>query len=241
MNEEEKKNLLEALHRVLNEKETMQQSRVYIHEAGKSRDQEFFHILKRITQQFSKTDKQPLVFDSLHAQSMLGESHNYFLQLALNHEAAKETAYYAILILARDPKSNLLPSLKAIKEQSSDNHIRGAVDMAGYVAYQNEQLEKIQDIESKLDFVIENLQEGWNSIQIEEFSPRGNLSPIAVWSQRELYKISVQHPPETAQKVFDIAAPPDPKGLGQEYKTYVARFIGENATQELKKLEGKAQ
>ena len=241
MNEEEKKNLLAALHQVLKGTETIHQSRVYIHEAAKSQEPEFISILKRIVSQFSKTDKNALVFDSLHAQSNIGEGTHYFLQLAHNHKGDKETAYYAILILAREPNNNLLAALNQIREQSSDNYIRGAVDLARYVAYQNEQLEKIQDVESKFDFLIDNLKDGWNSIQIEEYSPRGNLSPIAVWSQRELYKLSIKYPPKVAQKVFNIGTSPDPKGLTLEYKSYVVRFIGESAAVELKKLEDRAR
>ena len=241
MNEEEKKNLLEALHKVWKGTETMHQSRVYIHEAGESQDLNFISILKRIASQFSKTDKNSLIFDSLHAQSNLGEGTHYFLQLAHNHKVDKETAYYAILILARQPNKSLLAALDQIREQSSNNYIRGAVDLARYVAYQNEQLEQIQDIDSKFDFLIENLKDGWNSIQIEEYSPRGNLSPIAVWSQRELYKLSIKYPPKVAQMVFKMGASPDPKGLTLEYKNYVARFIGESADVELKKLEDRAR
>ena len=241
MNEEEKKNLSAALHQVQKGTETMHQSRVYIHEAAKSQEPEFIPILKKIASQFSKTDKNLLVFDSLHAQSNIGEETPYFLQMAHNHKVDKEAAYYAILILAREPNNNLLPALNQIREQSSNNHIQGAVDLARFVAYQNEQLEQIQDVESKFDFLIENLKDGWNSIQIEEYSPRGNLSPIAVWSQRELYKLSIKYPPEIAQKVFNIGTSPDPKGLTLDYKNYVARFIGESAADELKKLEDRAR
>ena len=237
MNDEEKKQLSEALRRVQAGMEPYEEARSYVQKAGQAQDRQFIGPLKGIVGQFSKADRNVIVFDALHAQADLGERADYFLQLARNHAADKMAAYYAILILAREPNDGHLPALNRIREESTDNHVRGAVDIARFVAYQDQQLQKLDTVEEKTDFLIEHLRNGWNPIEIDEYGPRGNLGSLAVWSQNRLRALSQAHPAPVAQKVFDMAPDAAPTSPEADYKAYVRRFLAPAAAAELTDLE----
>ncbi len=236
MDPDERTELMSALVRVRNGRASFVESRSYVQKAGESRDPQFIPILKELVTRFAPTERHLVAFDALHALSCRGEGQDYFESLALRHAICKMGAYYAILILAREPNSQVLATLEQVKEASSDNQIRGAVDLARFVSNQNGQLRAKQNDRQKADFLIENLKDGWNPIHVEEYSPTGNLSPVSIWSQRQLRALSEKSPREVAEAVMQIGPSANVGSAWPNFRAYVSRFISEATRSELQAL-----
>jgi hypothetical protein len=222
-------NLMAALLRVRNGELSLPEGRSVVQRAGASKDPAYIPVLKEIVARAAPTNRHLIAFDAMHALSLSGESAAYFLGLARAHASNKMASYYAILILARDPDPQILSALQSDLEASDDNQIRGAVDLARYVAHRNQQLQTIQGFEKQAGFLIENLRTGWNSIQVEEYSPTANLGPVAVWSQRRIRALSELHPREVAEAVSKIGPSSDLGPSWPSFKAYVSRFISDAA------------
>ena len=139
-------------------------------------------------------------------------------------------SYYAILILARDPDPADTVRVQSELDTVDDNQIRGALDLARYVAHRNRQLETIEDFEKQADFLIDTLRTGWNPVfRSKKYSPTGNLGPVAVWSQGRIWALSKLHPSEVAKAVSKIGPSSEPGSSGQSLKAYVSRFISDAA------------
>ncbi len=175
-----------ALLRVVNGELSLAEGRSAVQRAGASKEKGYIPVLKEIVARTAPTNRHLIAFDAMHALWLSGEPPAYFLSLATAHTAtSKMASYYAILILARDPDPQILSVLQSELDTVDDNQIRGALDLARYVAHRNRQLETIEDFEKQADFLIDTLRTGWNPIQVEEVQsdrkprPRGGLEPGA--------------------------------------------------------------
>jgi hypothetical protein len=221
-------NLMAELLRVRNGEFSLAEARSVVQRASALKNPTYAPVLTDIVRQAAPTNRHLVAFDALHALWLLGEGATFFVDLANAHASDKMAAYYAILILARQPDLQILSLLQRVQQSSEDNQIRGAVDLAKFVAYNEQQLRAIPDAVLQADFLIEKLHMGWNPIQVEEHSPTGNLSPVAVWSQSRLRALSEQHPGEVALAISKIGPSSSVGPEWPKFKAYVSRFINQD-------------
>ena len=217
-------NLMEALTRVRDGQFGPAEARSVVQRAGESKNSAYAPVLKEIVARTAPTSRHLVAFDAMHALWLEGEGPEYFIQLAQGHTSQKMAAYYAILILARRPAPQILALLEQVQESSEDNQVGGAVDLARFVAYSEQQFRALPGAVERADFLIEKLKTGWNPIEVEEHSPSGNLNPVAVWSQGKLKELSEQHPGEVSLAISKIGPASQVGSQWSEFKAYVSRF-----------------
>jgi hypothetical protein len=215
------------------------EARVLVEKAGLSADSQFAPLLKAIALFTSTERNRRITFDALHALSRLGESKDYFLQNARNHQQNKWLAYYSILILAREPNdTEAADALNEIKASSADNQIRGAIASAERVRFLVTEYARLETPEQKCTFLLSHFRGAWNPITLGESELDSAMDPLTSWSQRHLFKLSQENPEVVARAVSEIDLFNDfsDERLTQSYRIYVGRFIAPEASQRLGEL-----
>jgi hypothetical protein len=216
-----------------------ERSRCLVQTVGRRSLREHFAKLRSIAEATAKRDDQAkIAFDALHAISMLDESRQYLLQNAQEHQTNKFLAYYSILILAAEPREDVMGQLRRVREESKDNQIQGALSIAEHMFALSQKYVKTSALDGKMHLLFEALRTGWNPIRVEENEPTGNLNPEAVWAKKEILQLSRKYPAEVAGKLdaleqFDELT----RESLLDYRRYVLRFVAEEARAKYEDME----
>ncbi|MBK8985289.1 MAG: hypothetical protein IPM39_04285 [Chloroflexi bacterium] len=209
-------------------------------QAGLSGSRRFAALLKRIAEETAHEDRRKVTYDALRSLEQLGEPPAYFQANARAHEANKWLAYYSILILAHSPNdAPTRAALDAIKTQTADNQIRGAIAEAERLRALAAEYQQLHTAQAQIEYILSHFRGGWNPISFGQTELGSATDPLAVWSQQELRQLSQAHPDLAAECVarIDLSEQYAAASISRSYRDYIAQFLATEAVQRLQELE----
>lgn len=220
--------LQEELRQVLEGAVAYEDAREIVRQAGLSGDAGLVPQLLEIARQTSGERNLRLTFETLCAAWLLGESRETFLANAREHAANKWLAYYSILLLGREPgDETVAAALAAIKGETTDNQISGAIAEAERVRALAEQYPESGTVEERTAFVLRYVRGEWSPITLDMPGPEWTLNPLAAWAQRELRRLAGQEPETVLRQIgqLDLSAeyPGEHAAL---YRAYLMSLLG---------------
>jgi len=209
-------------------------------QAGLSGNRRFAALLKRVAEETARANGRKVTYDALRSLEQIGEPPAYFLTNAHNHQGNKWLAYYSILILAHSPADAPTRSaLDAIKTQTADNQIRGAIAEAERLRALAAEYQQLDTVQARIAYILSHFRGGWNPISFGQTELGSATDPLAVWSQQELRRLSQTNPDLVAESVarIDLSEQYADESISRSYREYIAQFLTAEAAQRLQELE----
>lgn len=212
--------------------------RAAVQQVGAQGPPEAGPLLRQVAETASTTGNRKVIFDALDGLRRLGAPRDYFVEAARGHAGNKWLAYHAIIVLARDAaEDGVWEELRAIRSQTSDAALLGAVALAERVRYLESEYQAIPDLAGRLRYVLDTFRTEWNPIKLAGGEGDRGTNPQAVWGQQRLRALSEQDPQAAAAAV----ATADKPGLRADYlpayRRFVAQFLADEAQQRFRQLD----
>jgi hypothetical protein len=211
--------LREELRQVLEGALAYEDARGIVQQAGLSGDASLIPLLKDIAEQPSGERNLRLTFDALCAAWLLGEPRDYFLANARAHAAKKWLAYYSILLLGREPGDEQAAALEAVKAETKDNQISGAIAEAVRVRALADQYPESGTLEERTAFVLRYSRGEWSPITLDPPGLGWALKPVTAWAQWELWRLAQEAPETVARQIARLDEP-------EAYRAYLVSLLG---------------
>lgn len=199
--------------------------------AGLSEDPSLIPQLKEIAELTSGERNLRLTFDALCGAWLLGEPRDYFLANAQAHASRKWLAYYSILLLGRVPDDGQVAAvLEAIKTESADNQVQGAIAEAGRVRALSLEYPDNGTVEDKTLFLLRYSRGEWSPIALDPPLFGWSLNPLTDWAHRKLRTLAQEDAGTVARTIaqLDLSAEyPDDQGAA--YRSYLLSLISSSS------------
>lgn len=201
-----------------------------IQQAMQSGDTKYIPVLRRIAE-METNEKRDVIFHAYYALQQLGQPDAYFRDFIVDHAANEWQAYYAILLLGRQPDTALLDLLESIKSQTDSVYVRGATDIVFHVAGLKRQYERLDTPQARSDFLMEHFRTDWNPIIPPQPTDADPVDPQEAWTQQKLFELSEEAPDIAARFVHDLdyAETDTRPQFTRMYRQFLAGFLADEA------------
>ena len=211
-----------------------------LREAERVRSPDLIPQLLEIAEKESKLEHNGLAFRALHVADASGDIEEKLWTYAKDYKQNVLLASNAIHILGRAADEETIKKLAPFNlVKSKGNWIQAAFSGAERVRNLQIKIEKLEEPDQKLKLALDNFLSNWNLI--EDAPPtmdRCTRDPLAAWSQRNLLRLSQQHPQLAAKTVFtrDDYRKDANEEVNLAYRKFVARFLAPSSRAEFDKL-----
>ncbi len=181
---------------------------------------------------FANTDRSILSREAMFALFRLGERKSFFLSIIGSHASNPKLAQYAILAMATDPSSEVLPQLATIEKETDDKGIRRAVARYRTVIEEKRRYMSLPTIDQKVDTLAHRVETGWLSLAESEIEcePHSLMNPAVVWARDELRRLSEIYPRAVSHQLRAfVVSRGMPEAMAEQFKQHLARHLGSQA------------
>jgi hypothetical protein len=229
----------QALQQVLDGALESPAARQAVRQAGRSGDPGLIPLLEGIAERTSEERYFRLTFEALCSAQLLGLPRKRLLAGARAHTTKKWLAYSSILLLGRDPEDEeTAAALAAVKSETTDNQISGAVAEAERVRAVAEELPDTGTAEERAADLLQYCRGEWNPITREDPALGWEPKPVTAWARRKLRELSEESPDAVARALsrMDLSEeyPDEPTAVA--YQSFLAGLLSDEARQRLADL-----
>jgi len=184
------------------------QLHLLIRAAGHLGDTMFVSVLRGVSDEFSEGRQRLLALEALNSLWLLGEPREYFAGHVDHFAERPSCAYYAILVLAREPNSDFMDRLNQIYDLVADqceladaNLIHSGIMDARLVYRVQSMLESAQTVEEKVDILAQHATTPYMIGPAAGDSLVELMHPVVGWARERLHALGEADPESVAEAV----------------------------------------